>query len=111
MWVGGGSSSTTGSFSGSPSRKEREREMRLACSRGMEVTGRLRRGGKGQSPFSCFSECLRASTLLVVPTPLPPAPGRLLLLVDRAEAELWRGPPQYKGGRPLGGSEFWSMDS
>lgn len=89
MWVGGGSSSTTGSFSGSPNKKEREREIRLACSNGMEVTGRLRRGGRGQSPFSCFSECLRApTTLLVLPTPLALAPGRLLLLLDKAEAEL-----------------------
>lgn len=119
MWEGGGSSSPTGSVSGgSPKRKDREREMRLACSSGTEVTGRLRKGGRGQSPFS-LSLSVRAASLLLVLLVLPPAPAlpatvgapRLLLLLDRAEAELWRGPPVCRGGRHLGCSVFWSTDS
>lgn len=117
MWEGGGSSSPAGSFSGgSPNRKEREREIRLACSSGTDVTGRLRRGGRGQSPLSWSLLCVRVATLLLVlpkppPAPALPATPRLLLLLDRAEAELWRGAPVCRGGRHLALSELWSTYS
>lgn len=116
MWEGGGSSSPTGSFSGdSPKRKEREREIRLACSSGTEVTGRLRKGGRHQSPFnrSLFERAATLLLMLLMPSPVAALPGapRLLLLLDRVEAELWRGVPLCRGGRPLGCSELWSTDS